>query len=149
MVFGKCPVSLSSDATDLINRFRGLAMRFPLLASTLASGVFLIILSVMIASCVLPTVFPVPIDQAAEDEPEPFPGTSYQPKPKPKIKPEPSPTLTSTTRTRSNSTTLRRRRSRLTRRASSSSRLVSFKSVCSLRAWVNFSFGCYAAHTEN
>ncbi|KAF9455064.1 hypothetical protein P691DRAFT_800075 [Macrolepiota fuliginosa MF-IS2] len=99
-------LSASLRGTAIPHGISGLAIRFPLLASTFAAGIFLIILSAIIASCVLPTMFPVPLDQISEEEP------------KYKVEREPSPPSASTTRARGNSTALRRRRSKLSRRTS-------------------------------
>lgn len=100
-----------------MNFYSGLAIRSPLIASTLAASLFFLILSFIVTSCVLPSMFPFPVDHAkTKDEVD-------ERESKHKLTDLPS---TGNTRPRSSSTTLRLRRSKLTRRRSSTSRNVSW-----------------------
>jgi len=101
---------------------RGLAMRFPLLATIFSASIFLIILSLIVGSCVLPTMFPVPIVQGGNEESDEHLPYQYRPKAT-KVKSELS-SLVSATRARSNSTPLRRRKPRLPKRMGSNPRIV-------------------------
>ncbi|KAF5355812.1 hypothetical protein D9756_004089 [Leucocoprinus leucothites] len=94
---------------------RGLAIRHPVIASALAACIFLLILSLMIGTCVLPTMFPIPVEDEVDSE--------RQAKNTSKFTSEP-PSLPSSSRARSHSTPLRRRRSKIARPPSGSSRAV-------------------------
>jgi len=89
-------------------------------ATILSTGIFLIILSLIIGYCVLPTMFPVPIAPEENEEPEHLP-QQRQPKAT-KVKSEPSALFT--TRARSSSILLRRRKPRLPKREVSNPRIV-------------------------
>lgn len=105
-------------AIDLTIRSSGLAIRSPLLASTLAASLFFIILSFIVTSCVLPSMFPFPVDHAKDED------RLNEQETKPQITELPS---AEHTRPRSGSTALRVRRSKLSRRRSSGSRKVSWR----------------------
>ncbi|XP_006463954.1 hypothetical protein AGABI2DRAFT_75106 [Agaricus bisporus var. bisporus H97] len=109
-------LSASLRAREIPRGIRGLAIRSPLIASTLAASLFFLILSFIVTSCVLPSMFPFPVDHTkTKDEVD-------ERESKHKLTDLPS---TGNTRPRSSSTTLRLRRSKLTRRRSSTSRNVS------------------------
>ncbi|KXN83891.1 hypothetical protein AN958_00971 [Leucoagaricus sp. SymC.cos] len=95
---------------------RGLAIRFPLVASSLATCIFLLILSLMIGTCVLPTMFPIPLEEAEAGE-----------QAKTKNKSEPSTPPVPNSRPRSYSAPLRQRRFKSSQRVSGSSRAVAPK----------------------
>ncbi|KAJ3564972.1 hypothetical protein NP233_g7939 [Leucocoprinus birnbaumii] len=110
---------------------RGLAIRYPLVASSLAACIFLLILSLMIGTCVLPTMFPIPVEEVDAGH------QSQNTKNTSKSSSEPPPP-SSGSRTRSHSTPLRQRKSKLHRRSSGSSRAVSFISLLSFFTIVTY-----------
>lgn len=86
---------------------RGLAIRYPLIASTLAACIFLLILSLVIGTCVLPATFSTATGEV---------NSQHQAKNASKSVSDPPPSLAS--RSRSHSTPLRKRRFNITRRLS-------------------------------
>ena len=93
----------------------GLAIRYPLIASTLAACIFLLILSLVIGTCVLPATFSTATGEV---------NSQHQAKNASKSVSDPPPSLAS--RSRSHSTPLRKRRFNITRRLSGNLRTVSF-----------------------
>lgn len=113
MVFGAhAYFNLSTDDVCADKKISGLAIRHPLVASTLAACIFLLILSLAISFCMLPLMFSTTKDKVNYDR---------------QTKSEPPPSLSS--RLRSRSIPLRKRRSKITRRSSGSLRTVGLISL--------------------